>query len=37
MNNSTNAGDPYNLNNTQEVKGNTTITVEEMLNRTNAA
>jgi hypothetical protein len=37
MNNSTNSGDPYNLNHTQEVKVNTTITVEEMLNRTSAA
>jgi hypothetical protein len=35
MNNSTNGGsDAYNLNHTQEVKVNTTITVEEMLNRT---
>jgi hypothetical protein len=37
MNNSTaGASDPYNLNHTQEVKVNTTITVEEMLNRTTA-
>jgi hypothetical protein len=39
MNNSTNQGnsnDGYNLNMTQEVKANNTITVEEMLNRTAA-
>jgi hypothetical protein len=38
MNNSTNGDIPqsYNLNLTQEVKANNTITVEEMLNRTAA-